>query len=181
MEVRFFPGGTVHIHSLWEDDGNSYSETGIYTYSPSSGRLKIVFDPEVSSMEISSYVGGRPAAFYTGGIAMVRREEPVLPEKPIPLEALIGPWVMYYQFIGELEVELVEVTLDLKASGLFVETTRYFEADEDLVESGRYEIDRRTGLVEFYYSTNPDYGYTAYYDTRRKALYTFDGDYYRTE
>lgn len=175
MDVRFFPDGNVHIHSLWEDDGNSYSETGTYTYSSSNGKLEIRFDPEVSFAEISSVVGGDPAAFIAEGINLVRQDTKVLPAGLIALENVTGEWIMYYRY----EDELVEVTLNLESSGSFVETTRYFQADDDLIETGRFEIDRQTGLIFFYYSTNPDYAYRAYYDTRREALYTYDGDFNR--
>lgn len=177
MDMRFFPDGTFHLHSFWEDDGNSYSETGTYAYSPAQGKLEIQFDPEVSMVKMSTVVGGNPAAFIASGIKLVRQDTPILPAALIPRAAVTGVWVMYYQYEGEL----VEVTLDLEGSGSFVETTKYFKADDDLIETGRFEIDEQTGLISFYFSTNPDYGYTAYYDTRREALYTFDGDFHREE
>jgi hypothetical protein len=175
LEVRFFPGGTAHFHSYWEDDGNSYSEAGTYRYWPDSGRLEITFAVEVSSVEISTLVAGEPAAFTAEGIKLVRREDPVLPLQPLHPADIMDRWMMYYQYEGEL----VEVTLDLESSGLFVETTRYFGAEDDLVETGRYELDRQTGLISFFYSPRQEYGYTGYYDAARDALYTSDGDFYR--
>jgi len=48
MEMRFFPRGTAHIHSVWEDDGAGYSEVGRYNYSPESGALSISFEQGVA-------------------------------------------------------------------------------------------------------------------------------------
>lgn len=177
MEMRFLPGGTVHIRSVWEDDGISYSETGSYIYKPDSGRLDIVFDPEISPVEISTAVTGKPAVFVAEGIEFVHLEKLVLPAQPIRPVEMRDRWIMNYLYEGEL----VEVILELEISGLFTETTKYSGADNDLVETGRYELDEQTGLISFFYSTRPEYGYSGYYDKLRDALYTYDGDFYRED
>jgi hypothetical protein len=177
MEMRFFPGGTAHIHSVWEDDGASYSEVGQYNYSPESGALSISFEPEVSWSEVSTSVSGATPSFTADGIHLEFRADPVLPARRLKPEDLSAAWIMNYQYDGTL----VEVTLNIDGTGLFTETTRYPGGDDDLIESGRYELDGNTGLITFYYNLRPDFGYTGYYDSVKELLYTFDGDFYREE
>jgi len=177
MEMRFFHGGTAHVHSIWEDDGTSYSGVGKFNYSPETGALNISFEPETSWPGFSATVRGAPPSFTADGIHLELRADPVMPARRLNPRDLSAAWIRNYQYDGTL----VEVTLNIDDSGRFIETTRYPGGDDDLIESGRYELDGNTGLVIFYYNLRPDFGYIGYYDSVKEVLYTFDGDFYREE
>ena len=175
IEIRFFPEGTSHIRTFWEEDGRGYSETGVYKHVPESGRLDLRFSPDTTNKSFSVRVGGSPLEFTVGNIRFVKQSGIENRAGKIKPTDIAGTWMMIYEYDGEP----VEVFLRMDKSGVFTEVTRYHGADADLTEGGWYELDSSTGLVIFYFISRPEVGYTGFFDHRHGMMYTRDGDFSR--
>ena len=174
--VRLFPDGTAYVRWHWPEDGCSRSCLGAYDYEPVDGGLEVRFVGGRELEGFSTGISGNPPTFVVDGIKFVRRSAAAGPDSPVTPALIAGTWETSY----DTGVEILAISLGIRADGTFSETIRYPVTGDSVVEPGIFRVRAETGIIIFEYDNGSGSGFTALYDHGRRMLFADDGDFRRS-